>query len=279
MQRQHDARAEPTPASPRLKSGLKLPTPAPGGAQLGVAGLETGACVAYRPTAGDRGQTVFLDAGHGGPDPGAQGSGVQEKDVTLAVELELASELRADGYRVVLSRTGDTSVAKLGPDDLDSGAMTGSAVHKDLIERIDCANAAHAQVFLAIHFNGFDDPSAGGSETFYNRDRTFAARNQRLATAVQDALIKDLGLEDRGATPDDQLDAGTLTNAGAAYGHLVELGPPMAGYVDRPSAMPGVLVEPLFLTAPDEGTLAATPDGRAKIARALFRGLTSYLGG
>ncbi len=273
-----DRPAQAGSAVPTTK-GVRPPAAAAGGAQLGVAGLETGACIAYRPSAGDRGQTVFLDAGHGGPDPGVEGSGLLEKDVTLAVELELMAQLRADGYRVVVSRTADTSVARLTPGDMDAGAMMPGAVERDLLTRVDCANAARAQALLAIHFNGFEDPSAGGSETFFDADRPFAAKSQKLAAAVQDAVVRRLGLDDRGVTPDGQLDSGTLTNAGAAYGHLVELGPPMAGFVDRPSSMPGALVEPLFLTAPDEGTLAATASGRAKIAGALFEGLQTYLRG
>lgn len=281
LQRERDVSAHPGPSSthPRSRTAISLPTPAPGAAQLAVAGLEKGACLAYRPTNGDRGRTVFIDAGHGGPDPGTQGSGMLEKEVTLAVELELTRLLRADGYRVVDSRTGDTSVALLGDADFDQGSLRGSALVKDLRARIDCANAAHADVLLSIHFNGFDDPTAGGSQTFYDADRTFSARSQRLAASVQAAVVKDLGLNDRGATRDDQLDAGTITDTGATYGHLVELGPPVAGWVDHPSAMPGALVEPLFLTAPDEGRLAATPAGRAKIAQALYDGLTTYLGG
>jgi N-acetylmuramoyl-L-alanine amidase len=278
---QRDASAQPAPGSThaRARVAASLPTPAAGAAQLAVAGLENGACMAYRPTSGDRGRTVFLDAGHGGPDPGTSGSGVMEKDVTLAVELRLTALLRGDGYRVVDSRTGDTSVAKMSDADYDQGALRGSAVVKDLLARIDCANAAKADVLVAIHFNGFDDPTAGGSETFYDTQRTFGAKSQQLAQSLQTAVVNELGLDDRGATPDDQLDAGTLTNAGASYGHLIELGPAQAGLVDRPSTMPGALIEPLFLTSPAEGGLAATAAGQAKVAKAMYDGLTVYLGG
>ena len=271
-----DARAAgPVPVHPVAGR----PAPPPGGAQLAVAGLDPSACYAFRATANDRGRTVFLDAGHGGPDPGTEGSGTTEKDATLAVELALAGLLRADGYRVVVSRTADTAVTRITDADLDGGALRGSALHRDLVARIDCANASRAEALLAIHFNGFDDPTATGSETFYDSERPFAARNQKLAEAVQRSVVKELRLDDRGTTADDDLDASTITEIGASYGHLVELGPPQAGWVDRPSAMPGALVEPLFLTAPDEGRLAASASGQARVARALYDGLTSYLGG
>ncbi len=79
-----------------------------------------GSCLAYPPSSGDRHQTVFLDAGHGGIDPGAVGttqSGhtIDEATETLPVELEVMDLLRARGYRVVVSRTTATTVLRLGP--------------------------------------------------------------------------------------------------------------------------------------------------------------------
>src|ERR1700685_3980054 len=67
-----------------------------------------GACMAFSPTHGDRHETVFLDAGHGGIDPGAigtteSGGGVDEASVNLPVELDTMALLRAQGYRVVVS--------------------------------------------------------------------------------------------------------------------------------------------------------------------------------
>ena len=40
------------------------------GAEIDPAYFSPGACVAFPPTMGNRHLTVFLDAGHGGPDPG-----------------------------------------------------------------------------------------------------------------------------------------------------------------------------------------------------------------
>lgn len=242
-------------------------------------GLSAGSCMALPPTSGDRGRTVFIDPGHGGPDPGATGVGVDEKAVTLGVATRLAGLLRADGWRVVLARTTDSSVAALGPSDLDQGVETPDAVHKDLVARIACANAAHADALLSVHFNGFDDPSVGGTETFYDPDRSFAARSRTLAQSLQAALVRALGTDDRGVTSDTELDASTLTNAGAAYGHLVELGPAQPGWVDTPSTMPGALVEPLFVTDPDEAAVARSAAGQQRIAQALYNGLKGYLGG
>ena len=51
--------------------------------------------------------TVFLDAGHGGSDPGAVYNGRQEKDDTLALTLAVGRILESYGFRVIYSRTED----------------------------------------------------------------------------------------------------------------------------------------------------------------------------
>jgi len=247
--------------------------------QAVVDGLEAGACMSF----GSGRKTVFIDPGHGGLDPGvvgvAGGRQVLEKDVTLGVATRLASLLGADGYRVVLSRTGDSSVAKLSASDSVAGAMTGSAVHRDLVTRTLCANVASASVLVSIHFDAFDDPTVGGTETFYNSVRPFAAENKRLAADLQSAVVAAMGTDDRGVWTDDQLAAPTLTASGGRYGHLIELGPAAAGWVDNPSQMPGALIEPMFLTNPAEARVASDPAGQLRVAVALRGGLQKYFTG
>src|SRR5437868_6697994 len=118
--------------------------------QVAMSGVSGGACMSFQPKAAGSGKTVFVDPGHGGPDPGvvgtAGGQPVLEKDVALAVGLRLAALLQADGYRVVMSRTRDSSVTTLSSADSVTGAMTASAVHRDLVTRAACANTAAATV-------------------------------------------------------------------------------------------------------------------------------------
>jgi N-acetylmuramoyl-L-alanine amidase len=255
----------------------------PAGTQVAVDGVQAGACMSFAPTAGSAGKTVFLDPGHGGIDPGVVGTvagpQVIEKHLALAVASRLATLLRADGYRVVMSRVRDTSVARLSAGDTVAGSLTASAVHRDLVERAACANAARASVLLSIHFNGFDDPSIGGTETFYDSARQFAPLNERLARDVQRAVVTTLGTADRGVWRDDDAVAPALTPSGEMYGHLIELGPAEKGWVDDPSRMPGALVEPLFLTNPAEARYAADPAGQQRIAVGLRDGLEAYLTG
>jgi len=260
-----------------------MPGPANVQGQVALGGLESGACMSFAPGLGQASKTVFIDPGHGGLDPGVVGESggqtVLEKDVALAVGMRLAALLQGDGYRVVLSRTKDTSVMSLAASDSVSGALTASAVHRDLLTRAACANAANASALLSIHFDAFDDPSVGGTETFYDGARSFASESKRLASEVQRALVAALGTSDRGIWTDDQLVAPTLTSAGATYGHLIELGPAEPGYVDDPSMMPGALVEPLFLTNEAEASLAGSESGQHRIAVALRDGLEKYLAG
>jgi N-acetylmuramoyl-L-alanine amidase len=250
-------------------------------AQPVITGLEEGACVAFAPTRGHSDQTVFIDAGHGGLDPGVVGtttSGrtVLEKDAALAVASRLAGLLRGDGYSVVMARTRDTTVLKLSTADSNYGAITSSAVRRDLAARAACANASGADALISIHFDAFSDPSVGGTETFYNSVRPFAAANHRLATNLQAALVARLGADDRGVWTDDQIAAPTLTGSGQSYNHLIELGPRSPGWVDNPSQMPGALVEPLFMTNRKEAQIASDPAGQQAIAQALEAGVMKF---
>jgi N-acetylmuramoyl-L-alanine amidase len=250
-------------------------------AQASVPGLEASACMSFAPTHGHLNRTVYIDAGHGGLDPGvvgttASGRIVLEKDATLAVALRLESLLRADGFAVVMSRTQDTTVRKLAAADSSYGAITSSAEHRDLAARAACANATGAGALVSIHFDGYSDPSVGGTETFYDAARSFAASNRVLATDLQAALVGRLAAADRGVWTDDQLAAPTLTGSGESYNHLIELGPLSEGWVDNPSEMPGALVEPLFVTNPAEAQIASDPGGQQKIAEALEAGLLKF---
>jgi len=257
------------------------PAPATVANHVLLPNLESGACMSLAPTHPGSGQTVFIDPGHGGLDPGVVGGTsahqVLEKDVALAVASRLSDLLRSAGFRVVMARTQDTTVIKLSSSDSVYGSLTASAEHRDLATRAACANAAGAAALISIHFDAFADPSVGGTETFYDPARTFAAANRKLATDVQSALVAALGTSDRGVWTDDQLAAPTLTSSGSSYNHLIELGPMSAGWVDAPSTMAGALVEPLFLTNSAEAGVAAAPSGQQAIAVALESGLVKFL--
>jgi N-acetylmuramoyl-L-alanine amidase len=273
------------PAVPPVSAGstAAMPTSPPSApAPLAPAEFAPGACIAFPPTASDRHTTVFLDAGHGGPDPGALGETVEEKAVTLPVVLDAATLLRADGYRVVLSRTADTAMIPLTPADLAGATFSTAGKHADLIARLRCANLSGAALLVAVHFDSYPDGSVRGATTVYNDTRPFTGSNQNLAALLQQDIVAALAaagwqVPDRGIAGDTNLGGGEITDAGEAYGHLVMLGPAAPGYVDEPSTMPGALVEPLFLSNPDEAAAATDPAGQSAIANGISQAVQTAL--
>ena len=243
-----------------------------------------GACVAFAPVAGDRHLTVFLDAGHGGLDPGAvgitsTGQVIDEADQTLPVVLDTTAILRRAGFRVVVSRTGPTSVVRLGPGDVSGHVLTVAGSHDDVAARDVCADMAHADVLVGVYFNSGGADNAG-CVTAYDPARSFAAGNLRLAGLVQSDVLAAMNAQgwqipDGGVQPDQGLGS-SLTPADLAYGHLLLLGPAEKGYFSTPSMMPGALVEPLFITDPFEGSIAASSRGQQIIAAGLARAIEQY---
>lgn len=129
------------------------------------------------------GRTVVVDPGHGGRDPGAIGlSGTQEKDVNLAIALEVARYLEQAGARAVLTRDRD--------------------IYVDLATRTRLANALRADAFVSIHADAIGaGRTASGTGTFYHplpgeaADSSVAAR---FGEAVQREILNAIGLPDRG---------------------------------------------------------------------------------
>lgn len=220
---------------------------------------------------------VFIDPGHGGVDQGAigitaDGQPVNEKTVTLAIALKAQALLKSEGYQVILSRTADT-LPGLTADDLSpaGNALTPEGVLSDLQRRIDRANASGAQLFLSIHCNASDEPSARGAETYYDSTRSFASDNLRWAQLVQQDLIAALhgqgyDTPDRGVIDDTTLKTAGLGVLPASYNHLVLLGPAVSGQL-RPTAMPGALSEAFFLSNRAEATAAMDPAVQDLVAR------------
>ena len=247
--------------------------------------FEPGACVEYPPASADRHLTVFLDAGHGGLDPGGVGETqsdqtIYEADETLPVELRAMKLLRTKGFTVVVSRTEAETVIRPQPGDVSGGLFTVQGEHDDVAARDICANMAKANVLVGIYFDAGGSPYNAGTVTGYDTARSFSAHNLRLATLIQNGVLDAMnaqgwGIPNLGVVDDSQLGGPALSTAAADYGHLLLLGPADPGWFSTPS-QPGALIEPLFITDLFEGTLAASASGQEVIAGGLAQAIEQY---
>ena len=258
---------------------------ASGGTVVDPSRFNPSACVRYGPTSGDRHLTVFIDAGHGGIDPGAVGTTesdqqVEEANLTLPVELDTAAALRRSGFTVVVSRTASTNVTRLTAGDVSGGGLTIQGAHDDVAARALCADEAHADLLIGIYFDAGASSANAGSVTGYDTARPFAASNYHFATLLQRDVLAAMNAQgwaipDEGVLTDNNL--GSATSAAAlSYGHLMLLGPAQAGFFGTPSEMPGALIEPLFITDPFEASVAATAHGQQVIAQGVAAAVAQY---
>jgi N-acetylmuramoyl-L-alanine amidase len=228
---------------------------------------------------------VFIDAGHGGPDPGgvgrtSTGKLIDEAPLNVLVATDAATLLRRHGFSVVLSRTGPAAVARPMPGDLIGAAFTPTGRLRDLVARDLCADLAHADLVIGMDFNAASSPAAAGSVTLYDAVRRYAPASLRLAALVQREVLVSLRREGA-AVPDlgVHTDVGfgsALTAADRDYGHLVLLGPAKRGYLDTPTMVPAALIEPLFLTDPSEASLADSRAGQEAIGRGLAHAVERF---
>ncbi len=126
---------------------------------------------------GDRRRgVIFVDAGHGGRDPGAVGNGIQEKDVTLPISLKLGQALQGMGYTVYYTRTNDVEI--------------------DLEPRVAAAERINADAFVSVHANSLAPGNSGisGVETYHSRNSSVG---RELASYVHSQIISATGARDR----------------------------------------------------------------------------------
>jgi N-acetylmuramoyl-L-alanine amidase len=176
-----------------------------------------------------RGLTIVVDPGH--PPIGATGpTGLWEPVPTLAVGFRLRDILEARGAHVVMTRTTADPVA--------------------LGDRPILARRADANAFVSIHLNadgdGQDPFRDNGTGTYY-----FHPQSRPLARSVQESLVPQLGLRDRGVF----------------YQNLA---------VCRPTWFPAVLAEGLFIIMPDQEAAIRTPQYQEAYARGIADGLEKF---
>lgn len=196
---------------------------------------------------------IFLDAGHGGRDPGAlnRSVGIQEKDLALDLVLRVGRRLQAKGFEVFYTRSTDRFIP--------------------LEERPRQSNRVGADLFLSLHFNAArsevrgvetfvytleGDPSTGRTRIDAEDRMSYPGNrndpwNSLLGYYLQRELIRSSQEPDRGLKRARFTVLETLTSPGA----LVEFG---------------------FLTNPVTAARLKDPGFRDQLADAVVRGVVSY---
>jgi N-acetylmuramoyl-L-alanine amidase len=121
----------------------------------------------------------------------------------------------------------------------------------DLGARPRLADSVGAELLISIHNNALPDgvnpfPN-NGTSVFYNHPRSIP-----LALAVQRALVRRLGLRD----------------LGVGRGDLALV---------RPTWMPAILTEGLYMMVPEQEAMLRSEEGRRRYARGVFDGVREFL--
>lgn len=224
-------------------------------------------------------QTVVIDAGHGGTDPGALGKNCKEKDITLAVALKTGALITQNfpNVKVVYTRDKDVFVK--------------------VCDRAIKANNVHADIFISIHCNSVANaPAACGAETFV---MGLGKTKENLETAKKEnaAILLEANYEDDyegfDPTSDEDMIAMTMFQSGTlkesnnlAYKVQRQFvdrvgrkdrGLKQAGFwVLYKTTMPGILIELGFLSNLKEEAFLISENGQTLMASAIYRAFKEY---
>jgi len=218
--------------------------------------------------------TVVLDAGHGGKDPGSRGKyGTKEKDVVLDITKRIGRLLEKNTrIKVIYTRDEDVFVP--------------------LIKRTKIANDADGKVFVSIHANSNNNRKVQGYETYLyslaksddaievaSRENSVIQFEEKagqykdlsgekliLATMAQSMFLKES--EDLAAIIQMELDKKLTTpNRGVKQAGF---------YVLYGASMPNVLVEIGFISNPAEEKKLKQGKYRQMIANAVYEGIKHF---
>ena len=213
---------------------------------------------------------IVVDAGHGGWDLGTVGRrGLLEKDLVLEIAQRLGKLLESRlGMEVIYTRQYDNYIP--------------------LDERASIANQSQADLFVSVHANYSDLPSARGVETYYTN--FFSAPGTKdvdthvtiggggknpVTTSLSPADLHDRIEQSRRLAASVQHSLyGTLSQQNPG---LRDRGIKEAGFVVlTESAMPGILAEVSFVSSPTDEQKLRSDGYREQIAEALYKGIARY---
>ncbi|MCL2108871.1 MAG: N-acetylmuramoyl-L-alanine amidase [Oscillospiraceae bacterium] len=191
---------------------------------------------------------IVIDAGHGGADPGCVGVGGElEKDINLAIALNLRDLLEFSGFAVVLTRDTDISIHDAGIEGLRQQKLSDMENRKKIV--MDYPDS----IFISIHQNQFTEPQYFGAQMFYstvNRD------NFRLAQILQEKFRELHPENDR----ETKLIDGEL-------------------YLFKSTPQPALLIECGFLSNAEDTARLADSEYQKAVAFTIYRGLIEFMSG
>ena len=217
---------------------------------------------------------VVIDAGHGGHDPGASGSDIKEKVLTLGLARALRDQLiREGGVRVALTRDDDRFLV--------------------LEERAEIARELGADLFLSIHADSAGGQLGISGASVYTLSARasseaaarFAARENSadmvngVRLADQDdnvnAILVELS-QRRTQERSDEFASLILREGQGVLAFHPQAQRSAALVVLRAPDVPSALFEAGFISNPDEAGRLASPDGQRRFAEAIARAIRVY---
>src|SRR4030067_23955 len=216
-------------------------------------------------------QTIVIDPGHGGKDPGARGkNGLREKDIVLDVGLRLRKLIKERlGLNVIMTRETDVFIP--------------------LEERTAIANTKGADLFVSVHANDSKREGAKGVETYLlgrATDREAMATDERENSASEKSLntlqliltdLMNTAKKDESLRLAHYLQANMIGHLESRY-KVTNLGVKRAPfYVLVNARMPSILAEISFISNPEEEKLLSDGEHRQEIAEAILKGIKKYI--
>ena len=218
-------------------------------------------------------KVIVLDAGHGGHDPGAIGPhGTKEKDINLAIVLQLEKVFRKDkNYKVILTRNDDTFIP--------------------LVERANIANKNKADLFISVHCNANLNRNASGFEVYFLSEH--ASDSEAISTETLENSV--VALEDKSdekktvlqnmlwsMVVNEYINESSELSSFIAAESSGRLKIPNRGvkqanfYVLRGTQMPSVLVETAYISNYTEESKLNTGNFQKSAADSIYEGVKKY---
>ena len=163
------------------------------------------------------GKVIYIDAGHGGVDPGAMYKDIMEKDINLNISKILEDKLTKLGAIVYLTRYGDYDLAVNN---------TINRKRSDLSRRGNIINRSMCDLFVSIHLNAESTEVWRGAQVFYDdvndKNEEFAKILQSnfkkvLYSKREYKLTNEMYLQKRIERPGVLIEVGFLSNANDRY--------------------------------------------------------------